>query len=300
MRSTFAAGALAALLLSGAAIVPALATPTFPAAVKAGAPPAEAQDQDRDFLQDAADNPLRSPQNKARDKWRHPAQSLTFWGIRPGDVILELDPGGGYWTEVLAAFAKSTDGRYIAAWPEAADPAQADETKRNEDRFLARFANQAAWGKLDAVSFGPTSGPLAPDGSVDFILTGRNIHNFIWRGDLDKVLTDAFKALRPGGVLAVEEHRADPRPMIKDARDGYVSEAFVIAAARKAGFDYSGDSEINANPRDSKDHPFGVWTLPPTRASAPPGQPPNPNFDHAKYDRIGESDCMTLRFVKPG
>ena len=296
MRSSFAAGAVLALLLGGAASLPALATSTFPAAAKAISPPG----QDQDFLQTAADNPARSAQNKARDKWRHPVESLTFWGIRPGDVIVELDPGGGYWTEVLAGFAKSTDGSYIGALPDPRDPKDDAEQKRNRDRFMSRFGDKAAWGEVGVTTFGPTSAALAPPGSVDFILTGRNIHNFMWRGDLEKVLADAFAALRPGGVLAVEEHRADPRPMIKDARDGYVAEAFVIAAARKAGFDYSGDSEINANPRDSKDHPFGVWTLPPTRASSQPGQPPNPNFDHAKYDAMGESDCMTLRFVKPG
>lgn len=297
MRSRFAGGLLLALLLGSAGAPPALATPTFPQAVKAAAP---AQAEDQDFLQLAADNPARSPQNKARDRWRHPAESLTFWGIRPGDVILELDPGGGYWAEVLAAFAKSTDGRYIGALPDPRDPKENDEQKRDRDRFMARFGNEATWGKVDTTTFGPGSGALAPAGSVDFILTGRNIHNFMWRGDLDKVLADSFAALRPGGVLAVEEHRADPRPMVKDARDGYVSEAYVIAAAQKAGFQLADRSEINANPKDSKDYPFGVWTLPPTRASSPPGQPPNPGFDHARYDAVGESDCMTLRFVKPG
>ena len=294
MRPSLAA-AILALCLAGAAGLPALATPTFPQAVKAAEPPAG----DQDFLQSAADGPARSAQNKARDPWRHPVESLTFWGIRPGDVVLELDPGGGYWAEVLAAFAKDTDGRYIAALPDPRDPKDDDEQKRNRDRFMVRFGDQARWGKVETTRFGPTSGPLAPPGSVDFILTGRNIHNFIWRGDLDKVLADAFAALRPGGVLAVEEHRADPRPMVPDARDGYVSEAYVIAAARKAGLEFAGRSEINANPKDSKDHPFGVWTLPPTRASAAPGQPPNPSFDHSRYDAIGESDCMTLRFVKP-
>ncbi len=295
MRPSLAA-AILALCLAGAAGLPALATPTFPQAVKAAEPPAG----DQDFLQSAADGPARSAQNKARDPWRHPVESLTFWGIRPGDVVLELDPGGGYWAEVLAAFAKDTDGRYIAALPDPRDPKDDDEQKRNRDRFMVRFGDQDRWGKVETTRFGPTSGPLAPPGSVDFILTGRNIHNFIWRGDLDKVLADAFAALRPGGVLAVEEHRADPRPMVPDARDGYVSEAYVIAAARKAGLEFAGRSEINANPKDSKDHPFGVWTLPPTRASAAPGQPPNPSFDHSRYDAIGESDCMTLRFVKPG
>ena len=294
MRSSLAAPAVLALALAAAGF-PALATPTFPAAVKAAEPPAG----DQDFLQSAVGSAERSPQNKARDPWRHPVESLTFWGIRPGDVVLELDPGGGYWAEVLAAFARDTDGRYIAALPDPRDPKDDDEQKRNRDRFMARFGDEARWGKVETTGFGPTSGPLAPPGSVDFILSGRNIHNFMWRGDLDKVLADAFAALRPGGVLAVEEHRADPRPMVAEARDGYVSEAFVIAAARKAGLEFAGRSEINANPKDSKDYPFGVWTLPPTRASAPPGQPPNPSFDHTRYDAIGESDCMTLRFVKP-
>ena len=294
MRLSLAAGAALALFACAAATLPAQASP-FPAAAKAAAPPIG----DQDFLQSAADSDLRSPQNKARDRWRHPVESLTFWGIRPGDVVIELDPGGGYWGEVLAAFARDTGGRYIGALPDPRDPKDDDEQKRDRDRFMARFGDQARWGKVETTRFGPSPGPLAPAGSVDLVLTGRNIHNFIWRGDLDKVLSDAFAALKPGGVLAVEEHRADPRPMVPEARDGYVSEAFVVSAARKAGFELADRSEINANPKDSKDHPFGVWTLPPTRASAPPGQPPNPSFDHTRYDAIGESDCMTLRFVKP-
>ena len=295
MRPSLAAGAALALFACAAASLPAMASPTFPAAAKAAPPPVG----DQDFLQSAADSDLRSQQNKARDRWRHPVDSLTFWGIRPGDVIVELDPGGGYWTEVLAAFARDTGGRYIGALPDPRDPKDGDEQKRQREQFMARFGDQARWGKVETTRFGPAPGPLAEPGSVDFILTGRNIHNFIERGDLDKVLSDAFAALRPGGVLAVEEHRADPRPMVPEARDGYVSEAFVVSAARKAGFQLADRSEINANPRDSKDHPFGVWTLPPSRASSPPGQPPNPGFDHARYDAIGESDRMTLRFVKP-
>ena len=105
--------------------------------------------------------------------------------------------------------------------------------------------------------------------------------------------------LKPGGVLAIEEHRADPRPQVPEARDGYVGTATVVALAKKAGFVLEASSEINANSKDTKDHPFGVWTLPPIRTDAPSGQPPNPNFQHAKYDAIGESDRMTLRFRKP-
>jgi predicted methyltransferase len=116
----------------------------------------------------------------------------------------------------------------------------------------------------------------------------------------EKSMADFFAALKPGGILAFEEHRADPRPMVKDATDGYVSTAYVIALAEHAGFRLDAQSEVNANPKDTKDHPFGVWTLPPSRQSAPSGQPPNPAFDHTKYDAIGESDRMTLRFRKPG
>ena len=105
--------------------------------------------------------------------------------------------------------------------------------------------------------------------------------------------------LKPGGVLAVEEHRSDPRPQVEEARDGYVATASVVAAAEKAGFELAEASEINANPKDTKDHPFGVWTLPPVRQSAARGETASPDFDRAKYDAVGESDRMTLRFVKP-
>ena len=155
MRSSFATGALVALLFVGAAQAPAMATPTFPAAVKAIGPPPE----EKDYLQLAAENAQRSPQNKARDRWRHPVESLTFWGIRPGDVILELDPGGGYWAEMLAAFARSTDGRYIGALPDPTDPKDDAEQKRDRDRFLGRFGDKTTWGEVAAARFGPGSGP---------------------------------------------------------------------------------------------------------------------------------------------
>ena len=116
---------------------------------------------------------------------------------------------------------------------------------------------------------------------------------------LDKAMADFYAVLKPGGVLAVEEHRSDPRPQNADARDGYVSTANVVAAAEKAGFKLAASSEVNANPKDTKDHPFGVWTLPPVRRNTQGDKPADPAFDRAKYDAIGESDRMTLRFVKP-
>ena len=287
---------LIGLTANGAGATGALATTAFPNAVKAGPP----RFDDTDALANAVAGAQRSPSNTARDKWRHPLQSLTFWGLQPADVVLEIDPGGaGYWTEVLAPFLKTTGGHYIGALADLNDPKVSAEQKENVARFQAKFSDPAAWGTIGTTGFGPVSGPLAPPGTVDLVLTGRNIHNFMWSGMLDKLLGDSFAALRPGGILAVEEHRADPRPMVKDARDGYVAEAYVIAAAQKAGFVLDATSEINANPKDSKDHPFGVWTLPPTRRSSAFGQPPDPSFDHARYDTIGESDCMTLRFRKP-
>ena len=295
MRSRLLWGGLIAALAVAAGATGALATPAFPNAVRAGPPTFD----DSDTLVSAVDGPQRAPANKARDKWRHPLESLTFWGLQPADVIVDIDPGGGYWTEVLAPFAKATGGRYIGAVADLNDPKTSPGQRQGVARFQARFGDPAVWGKVETVGFGPSSGPLAPPGTVDFILTGRNIHNFMWSGMLDRMLASSFAALKPGGVLAVEEHRADPRPMVTEARDGYVSEAFVIAAAEKAGFVLDARSEINANGKDSKDHPFGVWTLPPTRQSSPIGQPPDPNFDHTRYDAIGESDCMTLRFRKP-
>ena len=244
--------------------------------------------------------PQRAAANKARDGWRHPLQSLDFWGLAPGLTVIDVDPGGGYWTEILAPYLAQGGGHYLAGLPDPADPSLPDGARKARDAFAAKFADRAVYGAIGFVGFSTKSGLTAPPGSADLILISRNIHNLMWvPGALDNALAGIFATLRPGGVLAVEEHRADPRAMVADARDGYVAEEFVIAAAAKAGLVLSARSEINANPKDSKDHPFGVWTLPPTRMSAPAGQPPDPDFDHAKYDAIGESDRMTLRFVKP-
>lgn len=257
---------------------------TFVVAAAAAAAPVAAFAQGADArLAQAIAGPQRSAENKARDPFRHPGETLAFWGLKPGMTVIEINPGaGGYWTEIIAPYLKQTGGRYIGT---GARP--------------ARFADEAVYGKTEWVPFNMTSGPLAPGGSADLVITARNIHNWMWTpGMLDKAMKDFHAALKPGGRLGVEEHRADPRPMVAEARDGYVAVAHVIAEAQKAGFKLDARSEINANPKDKKDHPFGVWTLPPTRQSAPRGGTTPAGFDRAAFDAIGESDRMTLRFVK--
>jgi predicted methyltransferase len=230
----------------------------------------------------------RTPTNIARDGARHPAESLSFWGLKPGITFVEVWPAPGYWTEIVAPYLKASGGHYVAVMPSV------------DRKLAAQFDDKSIYGDIGYGVFNKDSGPLAAAGSADVVLTARNIHDWMWTPGLaDKFMSDAFAALKPGGILAVEEHRADPRPTNNDAHDGYVNTADVVAMAEKAGFKLDAKSELNANPKDTKDYPFGVWTLPPSLASAPPGKPPDPSFDHSKYVAIGESDRMTLRFRKP-
>jgi predicted methyltransferase len=214
-------------------------------------------------------------------------------------TVLEVDPGSGWWTDILAPYLARTGGHYLATGADLADPKVSDGAKKGRAAFEAKYeGDPKLQGVVSTVGFGQTSGPLAPPGTVDLVLVSREIHDWAQvDGFTGKAFGDFRAALKPGGILAVEDHRA-PDGADPKKNDGYISEAWVIGEARKAGFALAARSEINANPRDTKDHPFGVWTLPPTRRSAPAGQPPNPAFDHTKYDAIGESDRMTLRFVK--
>ncbi|MEY4250583.1 MAG: hypothetical protein RJA87_2216 [Pseudomonadota bacterium] len=283
-----------ALIRFGLSLV---AIATLASAPVAAAPAKPSKDA---ALIEAVSRTTRPAQDVARDGARRPLESLTFWGLQPGQTVLEIIPGGGYWTEILAPYAKATGGRYIVGLADISSPTVSEAARKGRADFLAKYSDESLYGKVEPTNYGATSGPFAPAGTVDLFLTTRNIHNLIWSpGRLDKTLNDAFAALKPGGILAIEEHRSDPRPMAPEARDGYMSEAYVIDAAQKAGFVLDARSELNANPKDTKDHPFGVWTLPPSRRSAPAGQPANPAFDRLKYDAIGESDRMTLRFRKP-
>ena len=249
-------------------------------------------------LEAAVAGPWRLPADRARDRWRHPLESLRFWGLKPGATAVEFWPGAGWYSDIIAPFLAATGGRFYAADLQAAD---ADGRAMVEAYRRRLTDNPKLYGKVGFTAFGPTSGPVAPAGSADLVLFLRNLHNWMAAGLAEKAFRDAFAALKPGGVLGVEEHRADPAATPDPtASSGYVPQAYVIQLAQEAGFVLGAASEINANPKDRRDHPFGVWTLPPVRRSSPRGQPEDPNFDHSKYDAIGESDRMTLRFRKPG
>ena len=242
----------------------------------------------------------RSADDKARDAERRPLESLTFWGLKPGASVLEVQPGGGWWTRILAPYAARTGGRYTATAADLNNPSLSDAARKGRADFAARYADEKIYGKVELVNWGPTAAPL-PQNTYDFILLSRVIHGWMRsEGALERNLASVAGSLKPGGVLAVEQHRGNPGPQDPKAESGYVTEAFVIAAAEKAGLRLAARSEINANSKDTKDHPFGVWTLPPTRATVSygSGKPADPNFDRSKYDAIGESDRMTLRFVK--
>jgi predicted methyltransferase len=253
-------------------------------------------------LQAAVAGEWRSAEAKARDASRHPVESLTFWGLKPGMTILEIQPGAqSWWTEILAPYARMTGGKFCATGPDLANPELPETAKKARSDFEARYsAKPEVYGKVEVVNWGAKSAPLPKD-TFDFILTARSVHGWMRTpGVVEKTLKEFHDALKPGGILALEQHRANPGPQDPKAESGYVTEAFVIEAAEKAGFKLAAKSEINANPKDTKDHPFGVWTLPPTLRSSAYGsnQPDDPKFDHSKYVAIGESDRMTLRFTK--
>jgi predicted methyltransferase len=252
-------------------------------------------------LQAAIASPDRTPASVARDGARHPYESLVFWGLKPKQTVVEVSPGGGYWTEILAPYAKASGGTYVAGVADLANPKISEGAKKGRAAFETRFADPAKYGTVQFANFGPVAGPLGAPGSADLVITARNVHNWTGQpGVADKIFADFFAVLKPGGLLGIEDHRAEPKSETDKGADGYLATATVVALAEKAGFKLDAQSEINANPKDTKDHPFGVWTLPPVRQSSEDGKPVDPAFDRAKYDAIGESDRMTLRFRKPG
>lgn len=252
---------------------------------------AEDQTQTRQQLDQMSAASHRSAADKARDKYRHPVDTLLWFGIRDDMTVVEVYPGGGWYTDILAPFLK-THGHYIAA---GYDPKSDSTFFRNSVKSFHEKVTKAPaiYGNVtETVLAPPEQVTLAPPGSADMVLTFRNVHNWMKAGYADAVFAAMFRALKPGGVLGVVEHRANnDQAQDPEARSGYVREDFVISLAERAGFHFDGKSEINANAKDTKNHPKGVWTLPPTFALE--------DQDRAKYEAIGESDRMTLKFTKP-
>jgi predicted methyltransferase len=246
-------------------------------------------------LEWAVAGPWRIDKEKARDPFRHPVETLSFFGVKGSDTVVEIWPGGGWYTAILGPYLKAGGGKLYAAQ---VDPAVAGNVVTT---YRAAFIDRPdTYGEIELTTLSRSSPGIAPDGSADVVLTFRNVHNWIAGGYADKVFADAFRALKPGGVLGVEEHRLpSARDQDLTARSGYVQEGYVIQLAQNAGFVLEESSEINANPKDTADHPLGVWMLPPNLRAPMPGTPEAAAYDPEKYRAIGESDRMTLRFRKP-
>ncbi len=231
----------------------------------------------------------RSEKNKARDKYRNPFETLTFFGIRPDMTAVEIYPGRGWYTEILAPYLKDSGTLFAAEHP--GDPSYA-ALQRSLDAFDQKIQDAPElYGEVKRTKL-TKEGHIAPPGSADLVVTFRNVHSLMGSGTEQEAFAAMFKALKPGGVLGVVQHRGDPNvKQDPKAGLGYVNEDYVIELAEKAGFDLAEKAEINGNPKDTKDHPKNVWTLPPSLRLG--------DEDREKYLAIGESDRMTLRFVKP-
>jgi len=274
-------GAASALAQDAAPNFPVLPPPAMGAAAATEAAPI-----DRVLAGD-----WRSEANKARDAYRHPRETLAFLGVQPGQRLIEVWPGGGWYAEVLAPLLRS-QGQYTAAVPRPGKPG--DNTAKANDKLRATFAAApAVYGTPAVVEVDPKAPVLGAPGSADVVLTFRNAHNWVMAGNEAAMFKAFFAVLKPGGVLGVVDHRARPdQPAAEMKSSGYLPQAYVVKLAEAAGFRLEEASEVNANPRDTKDYADGVWTLPPALALG--------EKDRAKYQAIGESDRMTLRFTKPG
>jgi predicted methyltransferase len=242
-----------------------------------------AQDNAAEALKAAVDSKSRRPEDAARDKYRHPIETLTFFGLKLDMTVVEISPGSGWYSDILAPYLHD-NGKLYAAVP----------SGENAAEYRKKLADDPArFGKVVVTQMDPPDKmQIAPVGSADLVVTFRNVHNWMRGGNGEAVFKAMYAALKPGGILGVVEHRGDPsKPQDPKAASGYVRQDSVITLAEEAGFILAGKSDINANPNDTKDYPKGVWTLPPSFAMK--------DVDRAKYAAIGESDRMTLKFLKP-
>ena len=253
------------------------------------APVATALANDQSTLAHLLQAPYRTQANVVRDAHRHPVETLTFFGVKETSTVVEILPGSrGYYLEILAPYLKNR-GVYIAA---NRDELAAPQYLADHQKFLARLKEDAdIFAKVKVTKFNADRHEIAPSGSADFVLTFRNLHNWIERSEIDGALRSFHKALKPGGVLGVVDHRGrNDISQEAQMKLGYVRQDVAIKLMEKSGFKLAGTSQVNNNPKDTKDYPDGVWTLPPNLRLG--------DKDRAKYQAIGESDRFTHRYVK--
>lgn len=245
---------------------------------------------DKHNLDSAINAEHRSAANKARDVYRHPKETLEFFGIHSSMQVLEILPGRGWYTEILAPYLAREGHLTVASFGENHPMEYLANVHKDYVKMLTDKSD--TYGKVDVVLFKEDSYLEAVnDASMDMVVTFRNTHNWIRRGGIEEIYTAFHRVLKPGGILGVVQHRANKGSDAKQtAEKGYVPESYLIRLIEDIGFELVGTSEINANPKDTKDHPEGVWTLPPSYRLK--------NVDKEKYTAIGESDRMTFRFVK--
>jgi predicted methyltransferase len=257
-------------------------------AATAGASAASDDERTSAKVQAALAGSHRSEKNRARDKWRHPAETLGFFGLLDDMTVVELAPGAGWYTEVLAPVLAERGHLRVTMVDPNGDPNDYN-VKRAKEMLALKEQHPDVFGKVEgAIIDPPKSWSLGPAGSADLVVTFRNLHGWLGDGSAEKVAKAAFDVLKPGGVFGVEDHRGKPG---SDPKTGYVDEEQAIKLIEGVGFKLAAKSEVNANPKDTKDHENGVWALPPTLR--------NGDKDRQKYVDIGESDRFTLKFVKP-
>ena len=242
---------------------------------------------------DSLAGPQRTDKERARDVYRHPRETLDFFGLRDDMTVVEIAPGGGWYSAVLAPVLRDRGRLVVAGGDPNGDPKS--EGTQDAQALLARFQKMPqVFGKVESVVLAKDAWSFGPPESADMVLTFRNFHNWVEAATTDKVLAAALAVLKHGGIFGLTDHRAKPGAstdpkVVGDT--GYVPEDYVVEVVERAGFKLVARAEINANPKDTKDYPKGVWTLPPTYELG--------EKDHARYAAIGESDRMTLKFVKP-
>lgn len=245
-------------------------------------------------LEDVINHPRRAD-DRARDQFRNPLETLNFFEVTPGKAVAEIWPG--WYAKILAPYTSETGGSYTAVMlPYGVN----DRYDARIDAFKEAYSDTQTFGTVNIAGFDAKVMSGVDDNSQDVILTFRNVHNWMGRGGAEPAFAAFYAALKPGGILGVVEHRL-PESAVQDpkGKSGYVQESYMKALAKAAGFEFVASSEINANPRDTADHPYGVWTLPPASRMPKDDDPKKDGFNAELYKNIGESDRATLKFRKP-